>query len=356
MKVIPYHPSRSRKKEVHNLSTILDVAKVAGVSRSTVSRVISGNGVVKDETRKAVEDAIKQLSYTPSYFAQGIKTGKTKILAMIVPDYSNVYYNEMFRGVEKAALKHGYMVMICNTERSSSGEINYTEKLLKRKVDGIIYNTYKKNRDNVDYFIELSKTIPVVFMDHLPWGDADVPYVLTEGYESSKKAVKYLVDTGKKRIGYIRMPPYISVVHHRYDGYKQGLIESGIKPDGDIVYQCPQNEVGKTHIEIGYEGALALMTQPNPPDAIMTAVDIMAIGVIKYLKEAGFRIPQDVSVLGFDNIALSTIVEPSLTTIAQPTMVMGEEAANILFAKIDGDNNVKDQIVFQPELIIRQST
>ena len=337
------------------MSTIVDVAKLAGVSRSTVSRVISNNGAVKPETRAAVESAIEQLNFTPSYFAQGIKTGKTKTLAMIVPDYSNVYFGDMFRGVEQVALKHGYMVMICNTEKSSTRERNYTEELLKRKVDGIIYNTYKKNSENIEYFFKLAKKMPVVFMDHLPFDGEQVPYVLTEGYESSKKAAKYLIGKGKSRIGYIRMPPYISVVQHRYAGYKQGLIESGIEPDGDIVYQCPNNEVGKTHYEIGYEGAKALMGKDNPPDAIMTSVDIMAVGAIRYLKTAGYRIPEDVSVIGFDDIALATIVEPNLTTIAQPTKRIGEEAAKILIAKINGEEHVEEQIIFEPEFIERDS-
>lgn len=338
------------------MSTILDVAKLAGVSRSTVSRVISGNGAVKPATRINVESVIDELDFTPSYFAQGIKTGKTKTLAMIVPDYSNLYYGEMFRGVERIALKHGYMVLICNTDKSSTRERSYTEELLKRKVDGIVYNTYKKHNQNIEYFTKLSKKLPMVFMDHLQWEDESVPYVLTEGYESSKKASKYLVSIGRKRIGYIRMPPYISVVQHRYAGYKQGLIESGIEPDKDIVYQCPNNEVGKTHLQIGYEGAKALMDRDNPPDAIMTSVDIMAVGAIKYLKQAGYKIPQDLSIIGFDNIALATIVEPNLTTIAQPTRKIGEEAAKILIAKINEEENIQDQIMFEPEFIIRQST
>lgn len=336
--------------------TILDVAKLAGVSKSTVSRVITGNGVVKSETRNNVLDAIKELNYTPSYFAQGIKTGKTKTLAMLIPDYSNLYYGEMFRGIEKVALENGYMVLICNTDKSSTRERLYAEELLKREVDGIIYNTYKRSKGNIEYFTNLSKIMPVIFMDYIQEKDIEVPYVLSEGYESSKKAAKYLINKGKKRIGYIRVPPYISVVQHRYKGYKQGLIESGIEPDGDIVYQCPDNEVGKTHLEVGFEGAKALMNKPNPPDAIMTSTDIMAVGAIKYLNGAGYKIPRDVSVIGFDNIALATIVEPNLTTISQPTRKIGEEAAKILLAKINGDEDVKDQLMFEPELIIREST
>lgn len=337
------------------MSTILDVAKLAEVSRSTVSRVISGNGAVNARTREKVEKAIKELNYTPSFFAQGIKTGKTKTIAMMVPDYSNVYYGEMFCGVERIALQHGYMVMICNTDHSSTTEKNYTEEMLKHRVDGIIYNTYKKNSDNIKYFFQLAKQMPMVFMDHLPF-EGTQSYVLTEGYESSKRAAQYLIRKGKRRIGYIRMPPYISVVHHRYAGYKQGLISGGIEPDGDIVYQCPDDEMGKTHMEIGYEGAQALMGKDNPPDAIMCAVDIMAVGAIKYLKQAGYKIPEDVSVVGFDDIALATIIEPHLTTIAQPTRQIGEEAAKILIAKINGNENINDKIMIEPEFVIREST
>lgn len=338
------------------MSTILDVAKLAGVSRSTVSRVLTGNGAVKSETRGKIRDAIEELDYTPSYFAQGIKTGKTKILAMLIPDYSNLYYGEMFRGIEKVALENGYMVIICNTDKSSTRERLYAEELLKREVDGIIYNTYKRNKDNIDYFTKLSKKMPVIFMDYIQDKSIDVPYVITEGYESSKNAAKYLISKGRSRIGYIRVPPYISVVQHRYEGYKQGLIESGIEPDGSIVYQCPDNEVGKTHLDVGYEGAMALMNKPNPPDAIMTSTDIMAVGAIKYLNSAGYKIPKDVSVIGFDDIALSTIVEPSLTTISQPTQKIGEVAARLLLAKINGENDIEDQITFKPEFIVREST
>ncbi|MBN1624139.1 MAG: LacI family DNA-binding transcriptional regulator [Clostridia bacterium] len=338
------------------MSTILDVAKLAGVSRSTVSRVISGNGVVKSETRDKILHAIENLNYSPSYFAQGIKTGKTKMLAMLIPDYSNLYYGEMYRGIEQVALENGYMVMICNTDKSSTRERIYAEELRKREVDGIIYNTYKRNKDNIDYFTKLSKQMPVIFMDYIDDKDIDVPYVLSEGFESSKKAARYLVSKGKRRIGYIRVPPYISVVQHRYEGYKQGLIESGIEPDEELVYQCPDNEVGKTHLDVGFEGALFLMNKPNPPDAIMTSTDIMAVGAIKYLNGAGYKIPGDVSVVGFDDIALATIVEPSLTTISQPTRKIGEVAARILLAKINGENDIEDQIIFEPEFIVRGST
>ena len=127
------------------MATILDVAREAGVSKSTVSRVINNEGTVKPATRKAVEDAIEKLGYFPSYFAQGMRTGFTKTIAMVVPEYTNPFYQEMFRGVEDVALKYGYMVFVCNTERHTVSDVEYTRELLKRNIDGIIYNTYHRN-------------------------------------------------------------------------------------------------------------------------------------------------------------------------------------------------------------------
>ncbi|MGI6777820.1 MAG: LacI family DNA-binding transcriptional regulator [Acetivibrionales bacterium] len=337
------------------MANIWDVAKLAGVSKTTVSRVINKNGPVKEETRIAVEDAMKKLNYTPSYFAQSIRTRKTKTIAMLVPDYSNVFYNEMYNGVEEVALKHGYMVMVCNTYKSSTMEINYTKELLKRQVDGIIYNTYKKSIKNINYFFSLSETMPVVFMDHVFTQNSKVSYVVTEGFESSKKAVKYLYEKGCRRIAYIRVPPDISVVNHRYEGYKEGILEYGLKFERELVYQCSSDQITLPLMEVGVNGAKYFMSLQNPPDAIMASIDTMAIGAIKYLKSAGYSVPGDVKVIGYDNIDLCTIIEPALTTIAQPIHSLGSEAAKILISKINGEKNIKDQIVFQPEFIIRDS-
>ena len=167
------------------MSTIFDVAKAAGVSKSTVSRVLNGESGVKEATREAVERAIRELKYTPSYLAQGIRTGKTKTIAMVVPEYTNIFYNELFRGVEDTALKYGYMVFVCNTEGSRRSEIEYTEEILKRNVDGIIYNTYSNSEKMLNYLRSLSQKLPVVYTNHLFREDEPVSYVYTDGFESN---------------------------------------------------------------------------------------------------------------------------------------------------------------------------
>ncbi|MCD7817563.1 MAG: LacI family transcriptional regulator, partial [Lachnospiraceae bacterium] len=176
------------------MSTIFDVAKYAGVSKSTVSRVLNGEGNVKEETRISVEKAIRELNYTPSYLAQGIRTRKTRTIAMIVPEYTNIFYNEMFRGVEDVALKYGYMVFICNTERSPHSEREYADEILKRNVDGIIYNTYSNSKEMLDFLRELSQKLPVVFTNKIFGEEDDVCYVYTDGFTSNRRAVRYLYE------------------------------------------------------------------------------------------------------------------------------------------------------------------
>ena len=338
------------------MSTIIEVAKLAGVSKSTVSRVINDSGPVKEETKEKIMQAMENLNYVPSYFAQGIRTRKTKTIAMLVPDYTNVYYAEVFKGVEDVANKNGYMVMICNTDENPDREIEYASALMRRSIDGIIYNTYENNRNAINYFVNLANELPVVFMDHVLNQNDDAPYVLTEGYKSTQKAVEYLIRKGKKRIAYIRMPPHISVVQHRYRGYEKTIRDSDLVFDSKLVYQDTLDQPGKSHLDIGYEGAKYFMGLSEPPDAILTTVDIMAIGVIKFLNEHHYKIPDQVSVVGYDNISLSTIIEPSLTTIGQPTRKIGQEAARILIDRINGDYSTPYQIMFEPEFIVREST
>lgn len=338
------------------MASILDVAKLAGVSKSTVSRVVCNNGFVKEDTRLAIERAMKELNYTPSYFAQGIRTGKTKTIAMLVPDQSNVFYNAMLDGIETEALKYGYMVFVCNTNRSLSTEISYTKELLKRNIDGIIYNTYEKSRKNLDYFLSLSETLPLVFMDNIvPKGEM-APFVVADGYKSTKSAVQYLYQKGCRKIAYIRIPPDISVINHRYEGYKAGLQECGIPMNKEYVFQSEKRSVTETHLDVGMEGAKYLMSLPVRPDAIMAATDVIAIGAIKYLKSQGIQIPDEVKIIGYDNISLCTIIDPQLTTIAQPIREIGAEAAKILINRINGIHNEREQLVLDAELLVRETT
>ncbi len=336
------------------MSTIFDVAKEAGVSKSTVSRVLNNDKKVKEETRIAIEEAIEKLKYSPSYFAQGIRTRKTKTIAMLVHEYTNVFYNEMFRGVEDIALQHGYLVLICNTERHSTSEVDYTKELIKRQVDGIIYNTYTSNASIVEYLKELSEKLPVVFMNKLFSEQDHVSYVVTDGYESTRNAVHYLVERGRKKIGYIRHNESISVTEERYSGFVQGMLDCGLEVTPQFIYEVKQEQEAD-YIKMGQEAANYYCSLTQKPDAILAAIDMLAIGCIQGLKKKNIKIPQDINIVGYDNISLSELIDPSLTTIGQPIRTLGRTAAEIIIAKIEG-KSVKDKVTFEGQLIIRDST
>jgi LacI family transcriptional regulator len=338
------------------LNSIFDVARLAGVSKSTVSRVLNQPDTVKPEVKEAVNKAIKKLDYTPSYFAQGIRTGRTKTIAMLVPDFSNVFYAELFRGVESVALKSGYMVIICNTDRQIEEEYRYINKLVGRKIDGIIYNTYNINRENIDTLSSITEQTPIVFMDNVFKKGDKLSYVVTEGCDSTCEAVTYLYRQNRRRIAYIKMVPRISVIENRLRGYLKGLKNCGLPIEQELIYQPDVALMAETdHMRIGVMAGAYFASLPSPPDAIIAGFDILAIGCMRELKKLGVKIPGDMALIGFDNISLCELVEPALSTIAQPIAKLGVAAAQIIIDKLQG-STAQDKIIFPGELILRQST
>ncbi len=336
------------------MSTIWDVAKLAGVSKSTVSRVMN-NGSSSTQARDSVMAAVKKLNYQPSYFAKNIRTQKSMTIALMIPDASNLFFTEMFKAVEDVAFKHDYMVTLCDTQNSPEYEINYAEKLLQRRIDGLIYSTYKMNPKTQDYFVNLSETLPIVFLDYAYKRYKNIAVVATEGYNSSSEAVKFLYNKGKRNIAYINLPKDVEVTQLRYDGYRKGLENCGLSFSSDLV--CfPIQEDEKSARALGFDGAKQLLASGKSIDAIMVASDPLAIGAMKYLKKQGIKIPSEISIIGFDNNEICDIVTPSLTTIAQPIRSVGTQAARILLNKINGVENSQERIFFKGELVQRSST
>lgn len=334
--------------------TIFDVAKEAGVSKSTVSRVLNHESGVKESTRVAVEAAIRKLNYSPSYFAQGIRTGKTMTIAVMVPEYTNLFYNELFRGVEDVALTKGYMVLMCNTERRSTTEKDYTEELLNRNIDGIIYNTYNASPEMLKYLEKLSEKVPVVLMNKIFKDGTSLPYVMTDGFNSTRNAVKYLYERGKTSFGYIRNMKNISVTEDRYLGFLQGLKDCGVELREEFIYQSKEVK-DPDYIQQGCMAAEYFASLPEKPQAILSVIDALAIGCVQHLKKLGIKVPEDISVIGYDNISLSSLINPALTTISQPIRQLGQKAAEIVIAKINGES-VEEQVLYEGQLVLRDTT
>lgn len=334
--------------------TIFDVAKEAGVSKSTVSRVINKDKRVKEETRELVENAIRKLNYSPSFMAQAIRTRKTHTIALMVPEYSNIFYSEMFRGVEDVALKYGYMVLVCNTERHAMSEIDYINELLKRNIDGIIYNTYRMNDKMADYLQEISERIPIVYMNKMYGMEGEYSCVYTDGFASTRKAVHYLYEKGCKKLGYVLNSEDITIIEDRYQGFVQGLEDCKLPFKEKWVYRV-QRENEPDYIRLGQDAARYYASLTDRPDAIMTAIDMIGIGCVKEFHNSGIQIPGEISVVGFDNIFLGSLITPPLTTIGQPIRKMGQAAAEILIAQMDAPEEHKE-VVFEGKLIVRETT
>jgi LacI family transcriptional regulator len=225
-----------------------------------------------------------------------------------------------------------------------------------RKIDGIIYNTYNVSGDNIAFLKKLSEQTPTVFMDNVFKKKDELSYVVTEGCESTCEAVTYLYRQNRRRIGYIKMMPKISVIENRLKGYLKGLANCGLPVEKELIYQPDkQTLLGFDHMSIGGVAGAYFASLPNPPDAIIASFDILALGCMRELKKLGFKIPKDIALIGFDNISLCELVEPALSTIAQPIAKLGAAAAQIIIDKLDG-KPTQEQIVFPGELILRQST
>lgn len=223
------------------------------------------------------------------------------------------------------------------------------------KIDGLIYCTYKMGQAAQEYFVKLSKKHPVVFIDYAFRKYENISIVATEGLDSSCDAVKFLYHKGKRNIAYINFPEDVEVTKLRYEGYLKGMNECGLAAAPDLVY-FPNTDETLTSRQIGYQGTKRLLNSNKSIDAIMVAADHLAVGAIQYLKQQGIRVPQDVSVIGFDNNELCEVIEPSLTTIAQPINLLGIKAAKVLFDKIERKNEKTVRLFFEGELKQRGST
>jgi len=271
----------------------------------------------------------------------------------MIPDSSNMFYMDFFKAVEDIALEHGYMIIMCDTKSSSETERIYADKLLKRNIDGLLYFT--QQADNEQYFVELSRKIPVVFMDFAFAGNQNISCVATEGIECSRNAVRFLFHKGRRKIAYINLPKGENITSLRCDGYRMGLADCGLPCDESLV-QTPEENPQHTMVELGFVATEQLIKRNPDIDAIMASSDTLAIGAIKYLKSRGIAIPGRISVMGFDDIDLCTVVEPNLTTIMQPIETMGREAANILISQILKLNLSCQKILHNGCIIEREST
>ncbi|MFM1654666.1 LacI family DNA-binding transcriptional regulator [Brevibacillus sp. B_LB10_24] len=304
------------------MATIRDVAKLAGVSVATVSRVINKNGYVNKETEQKVTRAIEHLRYEPNAVARGLAGKQTGTIALVLPDISNPFFPEVARAVEDMAQSHGYTVILCNSDDQGSKEKLYIEVLKKKYIDGIIFASNTLEQDDVE---RLGK-VPLVVLDRAPMSNI-CSVIRSKNQEGAKLAVKHLQEVGCKKIAHIYGPQELVTAKKRLSGYEEAVKEfSWFSPS----LMVP----GFFRIDGGLRAVQELMSKHPDVDGIFAGNDLMAIGAIKGLNRMGIRVPKDVAVCGFDGIGLTEVTEPELTTIAQPIYDMGALATRVLIEKI----------------------
>lgn len=328
------------------MATIQQVAKRAGVSVATVSRVLNNSPMVVDETREKVLKTIQDLNYNPNMIGRNLRRNATKIVMVLLPSISNPFYSKVVNGITSVARKNGYTVMICNTSADKSVELEYLDFLKYKLADGAILMSQELGEDS---FLELAKSIPIVQCSEyceVP----GVPYVAIDNFSAAYDAVKHLIDLGHRRIGLISSRVnYLSAVQ-RQAGYIKALQDAGVAFDPLLL------KTGDYGFKSGMQCASQFISMQNRPTAVFAISDLMAIGAIKVFRQKGLRVPEDMAVVGFDNLSFSAMYDPELTTISQPTFKMGCKAMELLLNRINGTNGETENMIMKYELVVREST
>lgn len=327
------------------MSTIRDVAKLAGVSVATVSRVLNKSGYVNVDTERTVKQAINMLQYVPNTVARGLAIKRMETIALVVPDISNPFFAELGRAAEEVARMYGYSIILCNSDNEDK-EHSYITMLKKRYVDGILFATSSLSIADVN-MMNIAN-IPLVVLDRAP-REGTCYVVRSKSYEGARLAVQHLLDEGCKKIAHIYGPPAAPTAMERLQGYEAIAKEQN--------WYSPSLMVdGGFNINGGMEAVTHLLARHPDIDGIFAGNDLMAVGALKQLQRMGKVVPDQIKLCGFDGIELSLITEPEITTIAQPIYNIGALATRLLIKKIEGIDIEEKKYEFDVELIVRGST
>jgi LacI family transcriptional regulator len=289
---------------------------------------------------------MQELRYRPNSLARGLVRQETQTLALIVPDNVNPFFAELARGIEDHGFEAGYNVILCNSDRNTSKELAYLDMLVSKRVDGIIYMTMSTQIDQLQPLVD--NKIPLVSFDRDYEG---IDAVLLDNEQGGYDATRHLIDLGHQHIACIGGPDAKTRSHERVRGYERSIVEAGLTVDAHLI------QPGAWTYESGQDAARRLLRLPAPPSAIFACNDLMAIGAISALRERGLRVPEDVSVVGFDDIPLGAYFFPPLTTLATPLMEVSRCLCQLLLDRINGQLPPQPQrSIVHGQLVVRGST
>jgi LacI family transcriptional regulator len=334
--------------------TIKEIAKEAGVSIATVSMILNNKDKnITSATRMRVLDVVKKYNYVPNAMAGSLVTQRTHIVGLILPDITNPFFPGIARGAEDKANESGYSIIFCNTDDKLEVEEKYIETLTKKMADGIII-AHSSSSEKMSEILERCK-VPIILIDRDFYSENIRGKVLVNNLEGAYKGVTYLINKGYKKIAYLSGSLKTRTARDRLDGYKKALSDNSLEYDEKLI------KYGEYRIDWGKNGINELLSENKNFDCIFCGNDLIAVGAIKELKKNGYNIPEDIGVMGFDNIYLAGLVEPSLTTVRQPNYQMGYQAMELLLKTLSTpdkkNSNFKDMeiITLDTEIIERNS-
>lgn len=325
--------------------SIKDIAKVAEVSHSTVSRALRNSPLISDETKARIRRIAQEMGYSPSAIARSLVTKRTQTLGLVVTTIADPFVAEVVRGVEERALDEGYSVILCQSQADPEREIAAVEILREKRVDAIIITASRVGNLYLPLLERLA--VPIVLINNQQEGRY-VYSVGTDNVQGGHLAVRYLLELGHTRIGYITGPEWAAASRQRLRGARQALREQGLDLDPTLIVQ------GDGRAEGGEEAITCLLRHPVPPTAVFCYNDMTAIGATRAAQRAGLQIPKDISIIGYDDIALAAYVTPPLTTIRQRKYEMGAQATEIALALLN-DGEFVEHVLIPGELVIRGS-
>ena len=328
--------------------TMNDVAKKAGVSVATVSRVINETDGVSTKLRNRVKNAMRALNYHPSSLARSFKMQETRLIGLIIPLLDHPFFSRLAQVMEQELFRNNYRAIISNTEEDEARELEYMELLLRQRVDGVIINSASAN---TDYLFQLqSQNVPCVLIDR----DVELfecSKVFSDNSLGGYLGMKYLLELGHRNIKVVSPFDFAQPVQHRIRGIREALSEFAIEEPSDMFLTSDDPS-----FEMGINAGKYLATLDPYPTAIFALTDVTAVGILHGLAQMGLKVPEDVSVMGYDGIPLSGYVMPTITTVAQPISEMGKKAVEVLLNHINDPDLPPDRVVLENKLIIREST
>jgi LacI family transcriptional regulator len=332
--------------------TMKDIAEKANVSKATVSRVINRTDPVSQEVREKVEKIIEEYNYKPSSVARSLARSETKVIGLIIPDIANAFYSVLVEGIAGTAHQGGYNVFLCNTFRDHDLEIEFLNLLEEKEVDAIILTTFYSSKKQKDFISRFKKPIVTINRKFTREDLSVVPNIDIDNFQGAYDAVNYLIKTGHKKIGILRAKDEDQTCIDRVTAYKAALKDHNLP-----IKEC--YIVGYDfHFESGYESMMDILTTQEQPDAMFCISDEIATGAIHAINDYGLKVPDDISVIGFDDIPLAKRYLPSITTVKQPIFEMGQAAAETIINLIAGTVKMSDveDIILDHELVIRDTT